>query len=101
MKISRKDLEANLPKKGFAKDEQGHHVYFIHLYGGKKTGIYTKISHTKKIREISNDLLTAVRKQLRLDRNDQVRDLAECPMTEAEYVSLLRQKGLLPPEAGG
>lgn len=32
MKITRTEIEKNLPKKGFRKDKSGHHIYFYHEY---------------------------------------------------------------------
>ncbi len=94
MPVDRKDMEASLQAKGFERDPQGHHIFFRHRHNGKLTGIFTKISHTRKMRDISGDLLTQIRRQLRLDRTQEARDLLECPMTEEEYNLHLTKKGL-------
>jgi hypothetical protein len=79
MKVDRSDLESNLPKKGFREDQSGDQVFFHHWRGGLETGVFTKVSHSRKLRCISDGLLTQVRKQLHLDTNHQVVDLARCP----------------------
>lgn len=95
MKVSRRNIDRNLPKKGFVKKNSNHHIYFHHNFNGIDTGVYTYISHSKRISEYSGRLLTDVRKQLKLDSNQEVVDLVNCPMSEDEYNQVLRQKGLI------
>ena len=95
MKVDRSDIEKNLPRKGFYQKRSGDHIYFYHTYKGRETGIKTKLSHSKKVKDIADDLLTKMRKQLWLDINKQFVELVECPMSKAEYNSFLNQKGKL------
>ena len=95
MRIDRKNLESNLPKKGFVKEKQHHHIYFHHMVDGKPTGAYTLISHTKKFQDITGDLIKKIRKQLKLDTSKQLEELVNCPMTGDDYLSHLRSKGVL------
>lgn len=96
MKIDRKDMEANLPKKGFERNKSGDHIYFHHIYKGKKTAAYTKLSHTKKMREITGNLLTTVQRQLRLNGAKEVVELVNCPMDGDKYNSILIRNGIIP-----
>jgi hypothetical protein len=98
MKLDRSNLETNLPRKGFRKNPSGDHVYFHLERGGLETGVYTKVSHTKKHRDISGGILTAIRKQLHLEMNQQVADLVRCPMTREEYLAILIASGVIPPD---
>jgi predicted RNA binding protein YcfA (HicA-like mRNA interferase family) len=91
----RREVIKQLPKKGFEKKTKSHHIYFHHKLRGKYTGKFTKVSHSARVKEISGDLVTQMRKQLQLDSNRQVHDLIECPMTGQDYTELLRQKGIL------
>jgi len=95
MKVERKNINKNLPKKGFVKEEDKHHIYFHHHLNGVATGVSTYISHSKKISDYSGRLLTDVRKQLELDSNQEVVDLVNCPMNGEQYNDILRQKGLI------
>jgi hypothetical protein len=96
MVISRKLMEKNLPKKGFIYEYHGcDHIFFRHSVDGKYTGIFTKMSHSQKLKDISGDLLTLMRKQLALDSNRQVFDLITCPIGGQEYNQILRNKGRL------
>ena len=99
MKVERKKINKNLPKKGFVKEADNHHIYFHHHYNGLATGAYTYISHSKKICDYSGKILTNVRKQLELDSNLDVLNLVNCPMKEDEYNEILRQKGLVPDDS--
>lgn len=96
MKVKRSDIYKNLPKKGFVKNPSGDHIYFHHKINDRSTGIYTKISHTKKLQDYSKGLLTAIRKQLKLNTNSQVVDLAECPLDGDEYNQILIENGSIP-----
>jgi len=97
MIIERKNINRNLPKKGFKKVKSGHHIYFHHYLNDVATGAYTYISHSKKsTSSYSGYLLKSVRRQLQLDSNQDVVDLINCPMDGEQYNEILRQKGLIP-----
>ena len=84
-----RDVRGALAKKGF-EDRQGDDVFYHLHVDGKKTKIWTKISHGAK--EIHDRLLGAMARQLRLT-GGQFRELVECPMSESDYIALLRDQG--------
>lgn len=92
MKVERKDILKNLRKKGFIKEEDGHHIYFHHCVNGRKTGPYTYVSHDKIKTKTFSDV-TKIRKQLALDSNKEAVDLISCPMDGETYNEILRRKG--------
>lgn len=94
MRVDRSKVIKNLPKKGFRKDNSRSHIYFYHEAGGKETGPYTYVSHSKKDKEISGGLLKCMRKQLGLDTIRQTIDLIECPMDGDGFNSILKDKGI-------
>ena len=97
MKVDRRALERNLPKKGFYRKPAGkRHVWFVHEYKGKDTNLRTCVSHSPAMKDISGDLLTKMRKQLRLDTSQEVVDLVECPMDGDTYNAKMIQKGEFP-----
>ncbi len=82
---------AALEKKGFQKRENDH--TFFHLYvGGKKTIVFTKVSHGEK--EIPDKLLGVMARQLKIKKK-QFLDLIDCPLTEEKYLEILRQAGIV------
>ena len=94
MKVDRTKAERSLSKKGFCKNKSGNHIFYHHEYNGQKTGVVTKVSHTKKLKDISGDLLLCMRKQLCLDTNMQVADLLNCSMGKGEFNTIMRRKGI-------
>lgn len=84
-------VSAALLKKGF-QARSSHHTFY-HLYvDGKKTLVFTKISHGE--REISDSLLKLMARQLRLSRAEFIR-LIECPLSAQEYLRLLHERKCL------
>jgi hypothetical protein len=84
-----REIAAGLAKKGFQKRDNDH--TFFHLYAnGKKTIVYTKMSHGEK--EIGDKLLSIMARQVNLSRK-QFLDLVDCPLKLNEYLELLRKAG--------
>jgi hypothetical protein len=80
---------SGLQKKGFQSRDNDHR--FLHLWvDNHKTSIYTKISHGE--RDIGDNLLGLMARQIRLTRR-QFLDLVDCPLSEEEYVGILRNGG--------
>jgi len=88
-----KDVALGLTKKGFQRRENDHSFFHL-VVNGKKTVIYTKISHGEK--EINDGLLGLMSRQVRLSRK-QFNDLVDCPMTSDEYLRLLQKAGVVDP----
>jgi len=84
-------IRQSLTKKGFVEDKT-HHCYF-HLYiNGKRTSIYTLLSHGKK--ECGDNLLAKMARELRLKRKE-FNDLIDCPLDKETYIQMLKTKGEL------
>ncbi len=94
MQIDKMVISKNLQKKGFVIEES-HHLYFHHEYNGKRTGIYTYLSHGSKNKSIGDPLLNMMKKQLKLDNKQQVIDFFKCPMTTDDYNDILIDKKLI------
>ena len=93
MPALRRVAEASLLRKGFRRDNRDHRLFHFYLRG-QKTSIFTFTSHGA--REISDDLLLLMKRELKLDTLKHVRDLLNCPMDESAFVEVLRAKGELP-----
>lgn len=92
MKIDKSNIKKNLPKKGFIKNKDNHHIYFHHQYNGVDTGIYTYVSHGKPD-DYSGTLFNKVKKQLKLNTNQELANLVNCPMDGDDYIELLKING--------
>jgi len=91
--VERKQIETSLRKKGFVQ-EGGDHKYFYHEVDGRRTGAYAFTSRGTGHKTYTDNLLGAMKKELRLDSLNQVKRLLECPMDADEYNTVLRQKGV-------
>ena len=98
MKVTRAAILRNLPKKGFRKEESGHHIYFYHEYKGMETGAYTYISHSAKQKDVSGDLLLSMRKQLKLETTREAADLIKCPIDKDEFNRILIKREVFRPK---
>ncbi|MDR1998034.1 MAG: hypothetical protein LBQ83_06900 [Candidatus Margulisbacteria bacterium] len=94
MLIDRRKLEKNLPKKGFRLENSKDRYYYFY-YKGQDTGIWTKVSHTLKMRELADCLVKEVKRQLQLDTNRQAVELCHCQMSEADYIAILKAKNII------
>ena len=95
MKVDRQEIIDNLPQKGFRKESDGDHIYFYHEYQGQETGSWTKVSHSKKVKDYQGDLLTQMRKQLHLETTKQVFDLFKCPLDQKHFEQILKRQSFI------
>ena len=102
MQIPRHQIESSLCSKGFEEERNSDHRRFHHIYKGKKTGISTKTSHgSERYKEYQDPLLSKIKRQLKLDSKEELKDFLFCPMSGEEYNQKLRSKGLLPKSLNG
>lgn len=87
MPLGTKDIEAGLVRKGFERRESKDIYLHLHV-GGKKTPIYTKMSHGE--RQVHDGLVAAMARQVRLTRSQFI-DLVRCPLSRDDYLALLRE----------
>lgn len=96
----RKRIEKSLKKKGFIEDSRGggsnrdtgHRYYYLHI-AGKKTNVRTRVSVGSKYKDLDDDLLSAMQAQLKLDTKQEFLDFVDCPMSEDQYMTILRDGG--------
>ena len=88
-----RDLEKGLRAKGFQQDNTHHRMHWLYV-AGKRTAVRTRISHGQ--REYGESLLGWMARELGLRRTE-LDDLIDCPISEADYVGLLRERGKLRP----
>jgi len=70
--------------------EETHHTYFWFYHNDQRTHIKTKISHGSN--EYSDSLLSAMQKQLKLNSKKELLELINCPMSQEDYIGLLKNK---------
>lgn len=87
-------VESGLKDKGFEQTEGDHHFFVYMTVEGKKTSVRTKTSHTPKMKDIPDNLLSQMAKQCKLSKNDFFR-LLDCPLSREEYEAILKEQGTL------
>lgn len=90
--ISKAKLRRLLLALGFEEERGKHHVFFYFRHEGRIV-CYTKISHGSG-KDIGQPLLSEVRRQLHMPLDAWERFL-EGVLTRDEYLSILRQQGLI------
>ena len=91
MQRDRVDVISSLERKGFQKDG-GDHEYFIYFNtDGKKTMKKTKVSRGSSYKNIGDDLLGKMSKQVGLTKKLFL-DLVDCSLTRSQYESYVFHK---------
>jgi hypothetical protein len=85
-----RDVREALLKKGFkdADKKNPDHDFYFFYHNGKKTSVFTKISHNE--REIHDGNCSNMAKQMKLS-NKQFREFVDCPLELKHYLALLVQ----------
>jgi hypothetical protein len=76
-------------KKGFKDERDKKHIFYFFYFNGKKTTIYTKMSHNPG--DLDDYLIGRMADQLDLQKNDFV-ELVKCPLLEEDLIKIYRQK---------
>ena len=90
--LKARDVSQALTGKGFAEDNKRDHIYYFLWYNGRKSNIFTKISHAE--REIGRALCSAMARQIRLT-GPQFHEFIQCDLTLEQYIALLTSAGHL------
>jgi len=91
--LTSREVKQALLTKGFLEDRQRDHRYYFFHYAGKKSQVYTKISHGA--REIDDSLCSMMARQMKLNTS-QFRNFVDCCLSEEMYAQILINCDLLP-----
>jgi len=86
-------VRQNLLKKGFVEVQSAKHIYYDFEPCGNLTEIKTFMSRNNQ--ELNNTLLAEMKKQLRFDKMRDFLDLIDCPLSEEDYIEILKGKNLI------
>lgn len=87
MPLDRRAAEAALLAKGFRLRESRHRRFIYYASDGRKTPVWTMISHGSR-RDISDGLLRTMARQCKLTRRE-FDDLLACPLSRDQYEAKL------------
>ncbi len=88
--LDAKKTYQNLLSKGF-KAVKGDHKYLEYYFNGKFI-LHTKISHGEK--ELQDFHIGMMKRQCKLEKTEFI-DLANCPLSESEYLEILKKNGII------
>lgn len=91
-------VESGLLSKGFQETQNDHHYFIYFTKEGKKTTAKTKTSHTKKMKDIPDNLLSQMAKQCHLTKA-QFLNLVDCPLSRDGYEEILQAQRIIEPSA--
>ena len=84
-----RDIRRALTTKGFEEITNSDHYYFYFQLDGKRTSVFTKISHDAT--DVNDPLLGLMTKQVRLKRTE-FNNLIDCRLDGPEYRQLLLER---------
>ena len=95
--LSIKKIESSLCKKGFRFDKQktdsiGHRAFYLYDLQGKKSGVFTYLSHSHDT--IGNELISRMCKQLHLNKKTFIK-MIDCFINHEEYLKILDKSKVL------
>jgi hypothetical protein len=81
-------------RKGFREFRSGDHIYyrFVQPDGEINPEIVTKVSHGSG-KDISDDLLTKMSRQMKFDKKSDLMKFVECTLSDEDYYEILVSKG--------
>lgn len=85
-------IENSLKGKGFRLIQGGSHKKLTLFVDGKKTRVFTFLSHGAK--NYDNKLLSKMKGHLHLGK-EELCDLIECPISGEEYMNMLVDRGIV------
>lgn len=82
--------------KGFTEKRSGHHIYYRYETPNGKLcpKVDTYVSHGSG-NDLSAHHLSAMRKQMKFDKKDDLMAFIECTFTKEMYFDLLKRKGVI------
>ena len=87
-----REVLSGLKTKGFFEDREGHHIFLIYeTRDGFRTEIRTRVSHQSGGGDLSDSLLAAMARQVKLSRRE-LEQLIDCPLSRDDYETKLDLK---------
>jgi hypothetical protein len=83
---------SGLTSKGFLESSGDHVMLVYYTRDGRKTRIRTKASHTPKMKDIPDNLLSQMAKQCKLTKEEFL-GVVDCPIKRDTLEALLAERG--------
>lgn len=83
---------SGLTSKGFVRAAGDHIRLIYYTKDGQKTNVKTMTSHTPKMKDIPDNLISAMARQCKLSKAEFL-GVVDCPVTRDQLENILREKG--------
>ena len=92
MALAKRKVKAALRKKGFDENKKKDHIYFYHRWEstGNLSGIWTRVSHGSRPKDLPKGLASEMAKQVKLSNRDFER-LVSCDMDQDKYEKVVKE----------
>jgi hypothetical protein len=91
MQIEREKIRSALLNKGF-RTKDGDHKYYYLFVEGKKSSVFTKLSHGGAYKVYGDDLINEVKHQMGLTKA-KLLEYVDCTLDYNGYINILKQSG--------
>ncbi|MCX6701497.1 MAG: hypothetical protein NTV68_16510 [Methanomicrobiales archaeon] len=96
MPVKAREFDRVLTTKGFTSlSQNGHKYFYLWDLDGKQTLVRTRRSSHGNLKDISDDIISAMYKQLHFASKADFMKFFECTVSHQEYVSCLKMKGII------
>lgn len=96
MPIKQREFQKAVLKKGFVVVKQSEHCYFyLKNSDDQITNVRTKMSQHGSLKDISEDLLSVMYKQLHFETKDEMMRFIDCKKTYKEYIASLKTHDII------
>jgi predicted RNA binding protein YcfA (HicA-like mRNA interferase family) len=94
LSLKKRDFSKAATSKGYIEVRAGNHVFyrFKDSEGKICDQVHTKMSHSSA-KDISDDLLAKMYKQMKFDKKTDLEEYIRCTFTEEKYRNHLRNRG--------
>jgi hypothetical protein len=92
MAVERRAVVAALSRKGFLMKSGDHTFLTYETIEGKRTSVWTKVSHGSGHKMLADPLVSLMAKQCGLNKG-QFNQLIDCPLSRSAYEQLLLDNG--------
>jgi hypothetical protein len=96
MPIKQREFQKAVLKKGFVAVKQSEHCYFyLKNADDEITPVRTKMGKHGNLKDISDDLLSIMYKQLHFDTKNDMMKFIDCTKSYEEYVASLKAHNVI------
>ena len=94
MMLKKTELRKSLLQKGFVEVKATKHEKYRFYYRGREVGISLVLSRGRR-EDLRDTLCSIIKREMRLDSSNQLRDFSKCTMERLGYETILKAKKII------